>query len=413
MVAAALHAMSPSRTSTDGRGARRLVPRITVPGLFVLCLASCAEPLPVLQEIPDDPDGPRITSLTGGSEHTCALDEDGGAWCWGANTNGELGDGGGNDQPGPMRVELPAPLRMISAGTRHTCGIQEDGVVVCWGENSFGQLGRDDTSSSAPAAVVGLPPVAGVSAGTQHTCAWTEDGEAFCWGDNSRAQLGDGTMTTTSEPTAVVGDLLFTDIRAGLFSTCGVTDELLAYCWGDNGWGVARGHDDVAVTTPAEVQTGTDVASFALGQDHACLRTAAGAVFCWGGNDDGQLGTGDTEPWEELVEPLPAVSYGSVVSGPRSAHSCAVSVEARAYCWGRNDAGQTSYPVQAFGIAPALLVRGLIFTKVTVGRAHTCALGMRATVYCWGENQRGQLGRGAEAALTATSNIDRVEWPES
>ena len=27
----------------------------------------------------------------------------------------------------------------ISAGTRHTCGLQPDGLAVCWGDNGRGQ----------------------------------------------------------------------------------------------------------------------------------------------------------------------------------------------------------------------------------------------------------------------------------
>jgi hypothetical protein len=36
---------------------------------------------------------PRSVALVGGERHWCALDADGGAWCWGARESGQLGDG--------------------------------------------------------------------------------------------------------------------------------------------------------------------------------------------------------------------------------------------------------------------------------------------------------------------------------
>jgi alpha-tubulin suppressor-like RCC1 family protein len=42
--------------------------------------------------------------ISGGLNHTLALEEDGTLWAWGRNTAGELGDGSGQDQPSPVMI---------------------------------------------------------------------------------------------------------------------------------------------------------------------------------------------------------------------------------------------------------------------------------------------------------------------
>jgi alpha-tubulin suppressor-like RCC1 family protein len=383
--------------------------------LFVVLagpLAACS-PAERIIPVPQLPDELVAIAITAGNEHTCALDEDRAAWCWGANTSGQLGDGGVEDRPAPSPVLIAAAFVTLSAGSHHTCGLDDNSVVLCWGDNSFGQLGREGTGRSTPEVVAGLPPMAGISSGTQHTCSWTEAGEAFCWGENQFGQLGNGTTVGSSEPVAVRGGLAFNAVHAGLFSTCGVTDELVTHCWGDNAWGLVRGETATNVLVPTEVQTGYEVRSFALGQTHACIVTTRSEVQCWGENAFGQLGDGTTAGTEELIQPLSETVF-SVASGPRSDHSCALTANGRAFCWGMNEGHQAGVASAAFVIAPPFRVpTNVLVTDVVVGRVHSCALAATSLVYCWGTNGRGQLGRGPEAGPGAFDAPARVQWPES
>ena len=38
------------------------------------------------------------------SAHTCVIREDGSVWCWGSNSRGQLGVGGGGDRDDPTLV---------------------------------------------------------------------------------------------------------------------------------------------------------------------------------------------------------------------------------------------------------------------------------------------------------------------
>ena len=97
--------------------------------------------------------------VSAGGGYTCGVTTTGAAYCWGANFSGQLGTG---TFSGPSLV--PAPVSgglvfgVVSAGGAHTCGRTSGGTVYCWGSNSDGELGNGSTSGSAvPVRVLGQP----------------------------------------------------------------------------------------------------------------------------------------------------------------------------------------------------------------------------------------------------------------
>jgi alpha-tubulin suppressor-like RCC1 family protein len=84
----------------------------------------------------------RIVDLCAGLMHNCAVTAGGKALCWGSNTSGQLGippektppSGrvAGHSAP-PIVVTLPGNARSVSCGTEHTCAVLDDGTAACWG----------------------------------------------------------------------------------------------------------------------------------------------------------------------------------------------------------------------------------------------------------------------------------------
>ena len=65
-------------------------------------------------------------------------------YCWGANVSGQLGTGDVESRsvPTPVAGDL-GQVSSMSTGLSHTCAINAEQSLFCWGSNSEGQLGLD------------------------------------------------------------------------------------------------------------------------------------------------------------------------------------------------------------------------------------------------------------------------------
>jgi alpha-tubulin suppressor-like RCC1 family protein len=110
-----------------------------------------------------------VAAISVDNAHSCALTTAGAVLCWGGNFFGQLGDGTTTNRLTPVQVSgLPSGVAAISAGDNHSCALTTAGAVRCWGANSDGQLGDGTTTDR-------LTPVAtrhpGVSLATVATSA--------------------------------------------------------------------------------------------------------------------------------------------------------------------------------------------------------------------------------------------------
>lgn len=89
-------------------------------------------------------------TLAAGDSHSCGTTTDGGLRCWGGSPLGALGTGPavlGSNTPAP--VALAGPWRQADAGWVNGCGVRADGGAYCWGSNEYGQIG-DGGYTDAP-----------------------------------------------------------------------------------------------------------------------------------------------------------------------------------------------------------------------------------------------------------------------
>jgi alpha-tubulin suppressor-like RCC1 family protein len=96
-----------------------------------------------------------VTLATGGTS-TCGLDGAGQTYCWGNNGNGQLGNGTTTSSLLPVAVSQPSGVTFVDvrAGSSHTCALDGNGQAWCWGRNNFAQMGDGTTTQrTSPVAV--------------------------------------------------------------------------------------------------------------------------------------------------------------------------------------------------------------------------------------------------------------------
>lgn len=361
-------------------------------------------------------------SVTAGKNHSCAISTLGSLYCWGDNADGQLGDG---HLPADSAVAVPVahapgvldpdhPAVQVDAGAAHTCAIDINGTAYCWGANSSGQLGIGSTvAQGEPAPVDRLTDrtLVEITTGADHSCAIDDEGAAWCWGDNSAGQLGvpAGTPRSSrpvrvSTATGMTGPVV--DIAAGGNSTCAVTDAGAAYCWGEGGAGqIGDGHG-VDRDEPTPVSTAgvtTRFRQITVGDAQACTVDAAGHAWCWGDTAGGTSGT------PARVD-APGVEFAELSGGAR--HVCGLARTSVAYCWGSGVNGQLGDGSTTHADAPARVdTNGVPLHDIAAGARHTCALDSSGVTYCWGADDEGQLGNGSAAASIVPAVVSGVSRP--
>jgi len=423
--------------------------------------------------------GKTVTDISAGQLDTCAV-ASGAAYCWGSNSNGQLGNNSTTDSHVPVAVDTSGVLAgktvtAISASSTHTCAIAS-GAAYCWGAGANGRLGNNSTTDSyVPVAVDTSGVLAGqtitaIAVGGSTTCV-IAGGADYCWGLNSNGQLGNNSTASSLVPAAVntsgvLSGQTVTVISGGSSTNCAIASGR-AYCWGKNNYGqlgnntvttqsnvpvlvsmqepaayenIYRVYNNADSSAPGSVLADTNqaaqlvntgdafrvragimarpdavnITAISLGKQQGCA-IASGLVYCTGQNTAGEVGNGTTTS-STIFGPVStntglagktvtAISVNTLASYP---YSCAVASGA-AYCWGSNNyvalgTGQNSTVLPNSTTPVAVDTSGVLagktVTAITTGDGHACAIASGAA-YCWGAGGNGRLGNGTSTSSSS------------
>lgn len=300
--------------------------------------------------------------------YACGVTADGKCYAWGANNQGQIGDGTSVPKSSPVLVVGGLKFEQVvcRGESNIKTGLTTDGDVYCWGVNSQGELGDGTTTSkSSPTLVLGGLKFKQVG----EACGITLDGSTFVWGLGFDGGNGDGTQTDHSSPVQVIGGLKFKKIcqvggagRAYL----AVTEDGTPYAWGRNSYGQLGDGTTAHKSSPVLVLGGLKFVAIAGGGGVAAGLTANGTLYTWGNNFEGALGIGTSGSGTYQSSPVAVIGglkFSSITatedSGP--ALFALTRDTGLLYAWGINNRGQLGDGTSTDRSSPVLVVGGLNF----------------------------------------------------
>jgi len=203
-----------------------------------------------------------VAQIAAGYYAGYAIKTDGTAFAWGYNANGQLGDNTTTDRLTPVQIKgvggsgfLTGVTYITSAlynSNQHTCAVRNDGSAFCWGDNSWGQLG--DASQVAistpkqvrgPSGIGNLSNVKTIAVNVHSSAALLNDGTVYAWGENNYGQLGQNNASPTRNITplqvkGVGGTGVLTgivDLKSYEFGYIALKSDGTVYSWGYGNYG--------------------------------------------------------------------------------------------------------------------------------------------------------------------------------
>jgi alpha-tubulin suppressor-like RCC1 family protein len=358
-----------------------------------------------------------VVAIASGQNHNLALRSDGSVVAWGQNASGQIGIntlGGVQTTPVPVRVTRGFLDRAtaISAGSFHSLALRSDGTVMAWGADTEGQLGNGASVSSQLVArpVVGLKGepalvnVIAIACGNAHNVALLANGTAAAWGAGA---TGNGSSAVQPVPSLVHNGA---GVQRGLTAVAAGNAHSLAILGEGPETNVVS---KLGVFNPGPVIAGPAVA-MSLGNGTRFVVQPDGSVLASGVNQNGQLGNGSTVSplgFTPVVGVNGAGTLGNVVAlSAGTQHTLALRADGTVVAWGSNASRQLGNPATGlFSTVPVTVTgpdgRGALDDVIAIaaGRTHSMALRSDGSVWTWGANEAGQLGNGiAVGVLTPT-----------
>jgi len=198
-----------------------------------------------------------LQEITAGSDNTFAIDKNGNAWGWGANSNVQLGDNTNVPKVTPNRIALYGLNKTfckIETSGFVTLAIDKNNRLWAWGINGSGQLGDNTAINKCyPVLVKGTTKTFCKIIAGSVSLAIDKNGRLWSWGSGAEGRLGNNSTTNQFTPVSVLGAVkTFCEIDSNT-STVAIDKNGRAWGWGNNSNGAIGDGTTVCKLTPVSV----------------------------------------------------------------------------------------------------------------------------------------------------------------
>lgn len=324
--------------------------------------------------------------------HVCAKDVDKNLYCWGGNTNGQLGLGSTSTQEIASNQVVLDNVETFAVGGEHTCAVTTQEELFCWGKNNFGQLGVSGDDSTTPT-LVSSSGWGQIVAGSDHGCGLLR-GQLNCWGRNTYKQLGIDVFPNKGQlyPVNIDGVAAVSHIYTAHNNTCIMDVQQRVYCWGRNN-SRSLGRNSGFNILPIHIEELTGIQRLSLGEEASCALNADGILGCWGDTFGEEIGVARTK-----IEPIfSGFEFSNLFIGATGSLYCGADSSSTGHCWKGLLSNEARIHSKSDFIPRARPDLGIV-KQIASGFAHRCYINDRDALYCWGQNASGQLGNGTTSS---------------
>ena len=386
--------------------------------------------------------------ITAGTAHNLVAKGNGSQFVWGANDNGQLGDGTTLDALNPIAVvdirynALDGAIAVVAHGD-NSLVLLDNATLLGWGPNENGQLGSGvlyrgkylnlpeeaesdggdatdgeetepapaDNTLLFPTVIVDpdgkpLSNITAIALGANFAAAVNQEGNVLVCGNLEAFK----DREQDREPVNRYRDKFFDP-----------TIEFIDSQYKD---GDPVDEFELLYMTDQQGNRVPGIVAVAVGDDHLLALTNTGNVLAWGENDSGQLGDGSQRQSAYPVyvrNPQQAVIGGIVSIAAIDNRSWAITADGHLLGWG---GGVAAVPLEEetdetevtnadprsaeYYAQPVTDDEGRPITgvrKLAPGSSHILALTFDSRVIGWGSNSNGQLGTGSNADVPGTAKV--------
>jgi len=321
-----------------------------------------------------------------GNTFVLALKTDNTLWGWGANYNGELGDGTYQLRPAISQIGNASDWLTIAAGGEHTIAIKADGTLWSWGSNTAGQLGDGTTvKKNIPIQIGTDNDWRAISTKGFTSFAIKQNGTLWGWGQNNISNVGLGFYSLNiTIPTQVGTETNWKNIYAGFDITVAIKTDNTLWAWGSNLSGkIGVGGFTGNYLSPIQIGTDTDWKEVSTGS-HTLALKQNGTMWAWGNNSHGELGDNSNINKDLPLQIGTDTDWLNVYATNYSSYS--IKNNGTLWTWGSNTNYEMGNGTTTNISIPTQLNNETNWESVSPRGSHAEAFKSDKSIYHWGAN---------------------------